>query len=74
MAFANDDMQTWLLPQLLTQSTDATKALFDKQLVLIIHQLNPSDINSLVKPLLKEYISSSTLSSEDTNYCIKAIE
>lgn len=76
MTFANNDMQVWLLPQLLGGAhTNRTKELLNKQLAFMMKQLSPSDINSSVRGLLWEYISSSIpfLSNEDKNAVFKII-
>lgn len=59
MAFANNEMQKWLLPRLINSVNNRDKIAFDKQLYFIMKELLPSNIDKEAKLTIEKYINSS---------------
>lgn len=58
IAFANDDMQTWLLPQLLeAELPSIEKDIFNQKLFFMLKLLSPADINQEAKRMLMAYLN-----------------
>lgn len=67
MAFANDDMQKWLLPRLLAIfKSNTEKIAFDKQLYFFIKELPYGEIEGETKLKLVKYINS-TIEADKNN-------
>lgn len=59
MAFANTEMQEFILPKLLTQPLEATeREIFNTQLYLRLKDIAGTSISEKIKPQLKNYIAS----------------